>query len=58
VRLRFTGSASNQKIVENATIDTGHQPVRMAVALLLLHANIIFFSFRFRYFEASARIYC
>jgi hypothetical protein len=34
VRLRFTGSAGNQKMVENATIDTGHQPVRMAVALL------------------------
>jgi hypothetical protein len=34
VRLRFTGSAGNQKMVENATIDTAHQPVRMAVALL------------------------
>jgi hypothetical protein len=34
VRLRFTGSAGNQKMVENATIDTGHQPIQMAVALL------------------------
>jgi hypothetical protein len=37
VRLRFTGSAGNQKMVENATIDTAHQPVRMAMALLFLH---------------------
>jgi hypothetical protein len=43
VRLRFTGSASNQKIVENTAIDTRHWPIQMAVALLEFMLILPFF---------------